>query len=108
MAKFKFIYWLLEYLTSQDQFSFEWDNENLNKSDKKHGVDSSLIESCFYDSNLLALGEQYQPQVDEDRYGMIAKAASGEICFICFTIRDNKIRVISARLANKKERGAYE
>ncbi len=108
MAKFRFIYWLLEYLLSQEMFVFDWDDGNTTKSEEKHGIEISIIESCFYDQDLMALGEQYQPIVNESRYGIIAKADTNEVCFICFTIRDYKIRPISARKANQKERGFYE
>ena len=107
MAKFKFVYWLLEFLQSKTDFTFDWDEGNLTKSKDKHGVTTDLVESCFEDCNLLALGEQYQPKVEEDRYGIIAKSIAGEIYFVCFTIRNSRIRPMSARLANKKERGIY-
>ncbi|MCK5072841.1 MAG: BrnT family toxin [Bacteriovoracaceae bacterium] len=108
MAKFKFIYWLLEFLQSQSDFIFDWDEGNMVKSKEKHGVTIQMVESCFLDNNLLALGEQYHPSVDEERYGMVGKANTNEVIFICFTIREGKIRPISARFANKKERGIYE
>ncbi len=104
MAKFHFIYWLVEYLQSQTDFLFDWDEGNLSKSQDKHSVTVDMIESCFSDDQLLALGEQYSPPCNEDRYGMIGKTCNGVICFICFTIREGKIRPISARLANQKER----
>jgi hypothetical protein len=40
MPKFLFIFWLIEFLQSQCEFIFEWD-----------------------DTNLLALEEQYQPVI---------------------------------------------
>lgn len=108
MAKFKFIYWLLEFLLSNEDFIFEWDEGNSTKNEEKHGVTLEMIESAFKDSSLLALGEQYQPIVDEARYGFIAKCATGEILFICFTIRSGKVRPISARLASISERNIYD
>lgn len=108
MAKFKYIHWLLEFLLSNSDFIFEWDKGNSYKSQEKHSVTVNMVESAFMDINILPLGEQYQPEVVEARYGLIAKAITGEILFICFTIREGKIRPISARLANKKERGIYE
>ena len=108
MAKFKYIYWLVEFLLSERDFLFDWDEGNSGKSKDKHGVTIEMVESSFEDSNLLALGEQYQPIVDEDRYGIIAKTINGELLFICFTIRDGKLRPISARPVNKKERRIYD
>ncbi len=62
----------------------------------------------FNDSNFLALGEQYQPSAPEARYGILGKATKGHILFVCFTIRQGKIRPISSRIANQRERGFYE
>tara|TARA_Y100000780_G_scaffold232594_1_gene268653 strand:- start:324255 stop:324584 length:330 start_codon:yes stop_codon:yes gene_type:complete len=108
LAKFKYIEWLLEFLLSSSGFLFEWDEGNIEKSEKKHGVSTTMVESAFEDINILALGEQYQPKCEEDRYGILAKTFTSEVLFVCFTIREGKIRPISARLANKKERSIYD
>ncbi len=108
MAKFKYVFWLLEFLQSQTNFLFEWDEGNTYKSEQKHGVTINMVESCFQDNHLCALGEQYGPVVDEARYGILAKAITGDILFVCFAIRDEKVRPISARPVNKRERKFYE
>jgi uncharacterized protein len=108
VAKFKFIYWLVEFLSSNEEFIFDWNDGNSLKSKKKHDVTTDMIESAFGDNSLLALGEQYQPMVNEERYGVIAQSLSGPILFICFTIREGRIRPISARPASKKERSIYD
>jgi uncharacterized protein len=107
MAKFIFVAWLKEYLDSQSDFLFEWDEGNSSKIFDKHGIEIGLVESIFYDPFLLALGEQIQPAVNESRYGLIGQASNSEVLFVCFTIREWKIRPISSRLANNKERGLY-
>lgn len=107
LAKFKFIHWLVEFLLSDEDFIFDWDEGNSTKNEEKHSITIKMVESAFQDSSLLALGEQYQPSVDEARYGFIAKCRTGEILFICFTLRSGKIRPISARVANKNERNTY-
>jgi uncharacterized DUF497 family protein len=107
MAKFLYVEWLLDFLLSQTDFIFEWDDGNSSKSLEKHGVDNDLVESIFSDSNLLALGEQFQPPVSEARYGVLGRAIKGELLFVCFTIREGRIRPISSRIANQKERGLY-
>jgi uncharacterized DUF497 family protein len=108
MAKFKYAFWLLEYLQSHVNFIFDWDAGNQYKSEEKHGVTEDIVESCFKDSNLIALGEQYEPLHPESRYGVLAKSSDGDLVFICFTLRGERIRPISARLANKRERKLYE
>lgn len=108
MAKFVYIQWLVNFFESYDLFIFDWDSGNSNKSQLKHGVDIEQIESCFLDDKIMVLGLQVEPKQTEERYGIIAKDASGKILFVCFTIRTGKIRPISGRLANKKEREIYE
>ncbi len=108
MARFKFNQWLVIFLEAFDNYIFEWDSGNSFKSEEKHGISIEQIESCFYDNQILALGVQVEPQVTEERYGVLAKDLSGKILFICFTVREEKIRPISARLAKRKEREIYE
>ena len=108
VAKFLFVQWLVDFFDLYLYFIFEWDEGNSTKSLDKHGVLTSLVEEVFYDPHLIILGEQFQPKTDEARYGIIGKALKGEILFVCFTLREEKIRPISSRTANKKEREFYE
>lgn len=108
MAKFKYIQWLISFLEAFDIFTFDWDVGNSLKSEEKHDVTIEQIESCFLDERILSLGIQIEPEVKEDRYGVIARDYDGKILFVCFTIRNGKIRPVSGRVANKKERLQYE
>jgi len=45
---------------------------------------------------------------EEERLTAIGKTARNNILFIVFTVRGTKIRIISARRANIKERREYE
>lgn len=107
MAKFKFIRWLVDYIYADNEHFFDWDDGNTTKSINKHGVSTDMTESAFRDPFILALGEQYQPLTCEKRYGVIGQASNGVLLFICFTLREEKIRPISARAANAKERMIY-
>lgn len=108
MAKFEFLQWLVTFFEASDFFVFQWDSGNALKSEEKHGVTVEQIESCFQDDKIMVLGIQISPPSDEERYGILAKDLNGEVIFICFTIREGKIRPISGRYANKKERDMYE
>lgn len=107
MAKFeysKFLDLLLEFHFHE----FEWDSGNVTKSIQKHNVEAAEAEEAFYDDELLVLGKQLTPKTSESRFGIIGKAISDRILFISFTIRDSRIRIISARPANKAEKDLYE
>jgi uncharacterized DUF497 family protein len=107
MAKFRFAPWLREWLVGLEGLSFEWDAGNVSKSQQKHGVTCEEAEEAFVGGQFIALGEQVQPPVNEPRYGVLGKTATGRLLFVAFTLRNLEIRVISARPANEKERRFY-
>ena len=86
---------------------FEWDSGNLDKSSKKHGIFPSESEEIFFNNPLLINGDASHSQA-EVRYMALGKTNEEKLLFVIFTIRRNKIRIISARNMNKKERGIYE
>ncbi len=107
MAQFKFVEWIGNFL-EEKTFQFEWDDGNQVKNELKHGVKRVQIEQALLDDDLVVLGEQTDPVVSENRFAVLGKEKCGEIIFIVFTIRDFKVRAISARFANRKERALYE
>lgn len=86
---------------------FEWDKGNIDKSFKKHGITPNESEEVFLDKDILMF-EDVKHSKQEERFGAIGKITKGDILFLAFTFRKNKIRVISARQTNKNERHQYE
>ncbi|MEK7517670.1 MAG: BrnT family toxin [Patescibacteria group bacterium] len=86
---------------------FEWDKGNIDKSYQKHGITPNEAEEVFLDNNKLLL-EDFKHSQKEERFEAIGKIAKGNILFLAFTVRKYKIRIISARIASKKEREKYE
>ena len=86
---------------------FEWDKWNIDKSYHKHGITPNEAEEVFVDKEILLLKDIKHSQ-QEERFEVIGKIIKGDILFTAFTIRKDKIRIISARKANKKERRRYE
>ena len=85
---------------------FDWDSWNISKNKEKHNVDFSECEETFLNSPIV-VGEDEKHSISEERHYMLGKTDSGRLLFIVFTIRKDKIRVISARDMSKKERGVY-
>jgi uncharacterized DUF497 family protein len=108
MAKFQFVEWLLLWLLEVLDFSFEWDDGNSTKSETKHNVTIAEIEQVFNLRLFAPLGVQVQPMHPEERLGLIGKTESGQLLMVSFTLRDGKVRPISARPAKEKERNYYE
>ncbi len=86
---------------------FDWDKGNKDKNFKKHGISNEEAESVFLDNESL-LAEDLEHSKFEDRFQIIGKSAHSDLISIFFTIRNEKIRIISARRMNKKERKIYE
>ena len=85
---------------------FEWDGGNQAKNLKKHGVSNQEIEEIFFRHKLIVPDQRHSKS--EPRFGMYGQTNSGKTLFIAFTIRGHRVRIISARPANKKEREIYE
>lgn len=85
--------------------SFDWDSFNTGKIRNKHGVEPYECEEFFFNEPFIAKDEKHSQT--EDRYYALGETLTGKMLFVVFTIRRNKIRVISARPMSKKERGVY-
>ncbi len=86
---------------------FEWDQGNIHKSYKKHGIAPNEAEQIFVDEYVIVLPDVRHSQ-REDRYVALGKTIIGRLLFIVYTVRSRKIRIVSARPADKKERRLYE
>ncbi len=86
---------------------FDWDQWNIQKNETKHGISSLEAESTFYDKNLVIF-KDIKHSTNEDRLIAYGKSAYNNIIMIAFTVRNEKIRIISARKASRKEKNIYE
>lgn len=90
-----------------EPLKFDWDKGNIDKNWKKHQVSNTECEEIFFDENKKILKDRLHSG-SEDRYIILGKTKKERLLFVVFTIREKKIRVISARDINKKERRLYE
>ena len=90
-----------------DILSFDWDQWNIQKNEIKHGISSLEAESVFFDSDLVIFHD-IKHSDKEHRYVLYGLSKYHHILMLAFMIRNRKVRVISARMASKKERGIYE
>lgn len=108
MAKFKFVEWLLFWLQETSHFEFDWDDGNRTKSAAKHAVETAEAEEVFTLGEAAPMGVQVSPETPEERLGTVGVTSGGRILHVVFTLREGKVRPISARPAHKKEREFYE
>jgi len=86
---------------------FEWDEGNIHKNENKHGLIWTTIEEVFFNEPLLVV-EDFKHSLNECRCVALGRNNFNELITVIFTIRNQKIRVISARAMSKKERKFYE
>ncbi|MCK9994851.1 MAG: BrnT family toxin [Candidatus Krumholzibacteria bacterium] len=86
---------------------FDWDEGNLLKNWERHGVTAAESEQVFFNRPLLALSDEHH-SAGEDRFFLLGRTDSDRHLFLVFTIREDLIRVISARDMSRKERRSYE
>jgi uncharacterized protein len=88
---------------------FEWDDEKAKSNERKHGIKFTYATKVFSDP--YAIFEQDRVEDGEARWQAIGLVAGIELLVVAHTIReadgDELIRIISARLANRKERNRY-
>jgi uncharacterized DUF497 family protein len=90
-----------------DVKGFDWDEDNTGKNWKKHEVTDRECEEVFFDPRPLVYHDKSR-SAKEDRYYLLGSTFAKRRLFIVYTLRGEKIRVISARNMNKKEKRGYE
>jgi uncharacterized protein len=86
------------------QGDFEWDGEEARRNLVKHGVD--FVKAALAMRDPLSL--DYDDLVEPDHLITLAGSPTGRILYIVSTVRDDRIRIISARVATSNERRSDE
>jgi len=86
---------------------FDWDRWNEQKSFLKHGITNREAESIFEDGFRIIFNDE-KHSVEEERYICIGKSEFERLLYCSFTVREGKIRIISSRPANQRNRNYYE
>ena len=85
---------------------FQWDEGNSGKNERKHGVTDRESEEIFFNKPLvIARSVRGSPEI---RYAALGKTYGSRLLAVVFTIRANRIRIISARPMSRSERELYE
>lgn len=86
---------------------FEWDPRKSAANLRKHGVAfSDAVTVLSSDDRAITLFDEAVG--DEERYVTIGSDALSRVLVVVYTIRGKRVRIISARRANKRERREYE
>jgi hypothetical protein len=85
---------------------FDWDEWNAPKIWEKHGVSQADCEQVFFNEPLVA-GDDIDHFGEEQRYYVLGLTDKGRHLFLVFTLREDLIRVITARDMSRRERRTY-
>ena len=85
---------------------FEWDEGNSDKNWVLHQVTDGECEQVFFNLPLIIAPDTKHSQ-QEQRIFALGRTDADRWLFIAFVIRENRIRVISARDMNDREARKY-
>ncbi|MBK9051238.1 MAG: BrnT family toxin [Chloroflexi bacterium] len=91
----------------RDVEGFTWDEANFDKNWYLHEVTNTECEEPFFNVPLILVADP-KHSFNEKRYYALGHTDRNRWLSITFTIRNNLIRVISARDMNQKEMRKYE
>ncbi|RJP77460.1 MAG: BrnT family toxin [Desulfobacteraceae bacterium] len=75
---------------------FEWDQGNLTKNWERHDVSSIECEQIFFNKPIIVKRDKGHSLL-ENRYYALGRTNMDRLLFVVFTVRNEKVRVISAR-----------
>jgi uncharacterized DUF497 family protein len=89
------------------KMEFEWDQDKAARNFKKHKVPFSEAASVFGDP-LSSTFPDPDHSIKEDRFITIGTSERDRVLVVSHTDRQDRIRIISARKATRRERKTYE
>ena len=92
---------------------FEWDERKNAQNQRKHGVSFEEAQSVFLDEFALLIPEPEGPRSEQgrrvERFLLLGLSNMLRILVVCHCVRSSgdRIRIISARKANRSEQNVY-
>jgi hypothetical protein len=86
---------------------FEWDPDKAEAIQRKHGVSFEEASTVFGDPLSTAIHDPDHSE-HEERMLLLGRSSAGNLLVVAHSERGDRIRLISARRANRRERRDYE
>lgn len=84
----------------------EWDPRKASSNETKHGIEFEEAATCLLDPNALAFEDESAE--DERRWILVGLSSRANLLTVVYTLRnEDRIRLISARTATRKEIKSY-
>jgi uncharacterized DUF497 family protein len=84
---------------------FEWDPAKARENLRVHRVNFSVAQDVFEDENAISI-EDFDAEV-EQRFRTLGRDGLGRLLVVVYTYRGEKIRLISAWKASRKQEKQY-
>ena len=88
-------------------YQFEWDADKAEANRRNHGVSFDEAVTAFGDPLSVLLPDP-DHSVGEERYLVLGLSTKERLLVVAFVERPPRTRIISARLATRRERQDYE
>ena len=85
---------------------FEWESRKASDNLKKHRVSFETACEAFFDPFLAAV--ETRRIGGEFREAIIGMTVNWRLLYVAYVLRDEVVRIVSARTATKAERKSYE
>jgi uncharacterized protein len=86
---------------------FEWNPDKADLNLRKHNISFHEATTVFNDSLSVTFPDP-DHSIGEERYVIIGISELGKLLIVSHTDRENRIRIISSRTANRQEKRFYE
>ena len=86
--------------------AFEWDRRKAIANSRKHGISFGLAREAFFDPFVFYLDEEIVQE--ETRETIIGMTINWRLLYVVYVMREDYVRIISARLVTNIEREKYE
>jgi uncharacterized DUF497 family protein len=85
--------------------AYQWNRDKAAANLRKHGIDFADAVSVFSDDLAITIPDE---RFDEERFITIGVDGFSRVLVVVYTMRDDEIRLISARKATRHEQQQYE
>ena len=88
---------------------FEWDDRKDTQNRRKHGKSFEEAQTVFFDEQALLIADP-DHSMQEERFILLGMSSALRTLVVCHCYREegDVIRIISARRADRRERGEYQ
>ena len=87
---------------------FEWDNNKAKSNLRKHKITFEEASTVFGDALALTIPDPLSTRLEEERFITVGISYRQNLLIVVHCDREEKIRIISARKATKREKKEYE